>query len=218
MHAQYEKSWYDTMTFTQKSTRHNPDGTTKVETWYEAAILPGRLRIDFGPPGEGNGAILADGKGYSFEKGKQTKAQPFINLLLVLGFDVYGQAPDTTLTQLKGEGIDVSKFHEDEWKGQPVYVVGAEKGDLKSTQFWIEKKRLLFVRLIQPDRRDEKNKDDIRFTDYRQLQKGYIAARVEVYNGERLVFSEEYSDIQTDVKLDPGVFDPAQFGTVHWKK
>lgn len=218
MHARYEKNWYQTITFTQKSTTYNADDTTKVETWYEAAILPGKLRIDFGPPSKGNGAIMTDGKGFFFEKGKQTKVLPYVNLLLVLGFDVYRQAPEATLAELKGEGIDLSKFHEDEWKGEPVFVVGAEKGDLKSTQFWVERKRLLFVRLIQPDRHDEKNKDDIRFTDYRELRKGFIAARVEVYNGEKLVFTEEYSDVEIDVKLEPSVFDPAQFSTAHWEK
>ncbi len=40
MHDRYVKSWYQTLTFTQKSTTYNPDGTTKVETWYEAALLP----------------------------------------------------------------------------------------------------------------------------------------------------------------------------------
>ncbi len=218
MRERYGQSWYDSMTFTQKSTTYNANGTTKVATWYEAAILPGKLRIDIGPPSEGNGAILADGKAFFFENGKQTGTRPLLNLLLVLGFDVYRQAPDATLAQLKSEGIDLSKFHEDEWKGERVYVVGAEKGDLLSTQFWIEKKRLLFLRLIQPDRHDAKSKDDIRFTDYRELRKGFIAARVEVYNGEKLVFTEEYSDIHTDVKLEPGVFDPAQFNTAHWEK
>lgn len=218
MHARYEMSWYDTMTFTQKSTTYDATGTTKVEIWYEAGSLPGKLRIDFGPPSEGNGAILTGGKGFFFEKGKQSSSRPIINLLLVLGFDVYRQAPEATLEQLRQEGIDVSKFHEDEWKGEPVYVVGAGKGDLKSTQFWVEKKRLLFVRLIQPDKHDEKNKDDIRFTDYRELRRGFIAARVEVYNNDKLTFSEEYSDIQIDIKLAPGVFDPAQFSTAHWEK
>ncbi len=218
MHTRYEKNWYQTMTFTQKSTTYNANGTNKVETWYEAAILPGKLRIDFGPPSKGNGAIMADGKGFFFEKGKQTKVLPYVNLLLVLGFDVYRQAPEATLAEVKGEGIDLSKFHEDEWKGEPVYVVGAEKGDLQSTQFWVEKKRLLFVRLIQPDRHDEKTKDDVRFADYCKMPKGFIAARVEVYNNEKLVFTEEYSEIQTDIELDPGVFDPAQFSTARWKK
>jgi hypothetical protein len=36
-------SWYHTLTFTQKSATYNADGTTKIETWHEAASLPGKL-------------------------------------------------------------------------------------------------------------------------------------------------------------------------------
>ena len=218
MRSRYEKSWYDTMTFTQKSTTYNPDGTNKVETWYEAGSLPGKLRIDFGPPSEGNGALFTGGKQILFEKGKETKNQPRLNILLVIGFDVYRQAPETTLAQLKQEGFDVTKFHEDVWKGEAVYVVGADKGDVKSKQLWIERKRLLFMRLIEPDSHDAKNVNDIRFEDYRQLQKAWISARVEVYSNEKLVFTEDYSDIQGDVKLPEAIFDPKEFRTAHWEK
>jgi hypothetical protein len=93
MRSRYEKSWYATMTFTQKSTTYNADGTTKVETWYEAGSLPGKLRIDLGPPSEGNGALFTGGKQILFEKGKETRNQPRLNILLVLGFDVYRQPP-----------------------------------------------------------------------------------------------------------------------------
>ena len=48
----------------------------------------------------------------------------------------------------------MTQIHEEKWEGQDVYVVGAAKGDLKSKQFWIEKNRLLFVRLIEPDEHD----------------------------------------------------------------
>jgi len=34
MNERYAKSWFSTVTFVQKSTTYNPDGTTKVETWY----------------------------------------------------------------------------------------------------------------------------------------------------------------------------------------
>lgn len=218
MHARYDKSWYDAVTFTQKSTTYNPDGTTKVDTWSEAASLPGKLRIDFGPPSDGNGVILADGKAMFFQKGQQTGSRPYVNMLLVLGFDVYRQAPETTLAQLQAEGIDLTKFHEEIWQGEPVYVVGAVKGDLKLKQFWVEEKRLLFVRIIEPDRRDSTKSGDTRFTDYRQMKKGWIAARVEVYTDGKLTFTEEYSDIQIAAKLDPAVFDPKQFSTAHWEK
>jgi outer membrane lipoprotein-sorting protein len=217
MHARYENAWYDTVTFTQKSTTYNPDGTTKVETWYEAASLPGKLRIDYGPPSDGNGLVLADGGATSFQAGQETSTRPLVNLLLVLGFDVYRQPPEITLGQLKREGIDVTKLHEESWNGEPVYVVGADKGDLKSKQFWVEKKRLLFVRLLQPYQRDPSKITDTRFVDYREDSKGMIAARVEVYRDDKMVFTEEYTDIKIGAKLDPGTFDPKQFNTTHWE-
>jgi hypothetical protein len=92
-----------------------------------------------------------------------------------------------------------------------MYVVGADKGDLQSRQFWIDKERLLFVRLFQPDRADEKRIEDIRFTDYRPLAGAWVAARVEVRAEGKLVFSEDYSDIKGNPSLDAALFDPKQF-------
>src|SRR5215472_5774937 len=139
-------------------------------------------------------------------------------MLLVLGFDVYKQDPQTTIDQVKGQGFDLSKLHEDTWQGQPVYVVGADKGDLKSKQFWIDKKRLLFVRIIEPNPRDATKTADTRFVDYRKMDKGWVAAGVEMYVDGKEVFSEEYSDIQIGVKLNPAIFDPKQFTSAHWEK
>ena len=45
-----------------------------------------------------------------------------------------------------------------------------------------------------------------------------IAALVEVYVDAKKVFSEEYTEINGDVKLDPAVFDPKQFTSTHWEK
>src|SRR6266576_4304000 len=64
MHDRYKDSWYHTVTFTQKSTTYKLDGTSSAETWYEAALLPGKLRIDIGP--------ATDGKGYIFSNGSVT--------------------------------------------------------------------------------------------------------------------------------------------------
>jgi len=211
MHDRYAKSWYSTITFTQKSTTYNDDGTTKVETWYEAALLPGKLRIDIGPAADGRAYLLADGSVTVFDKGKEVNSRPLVNMLLVLGFDVYRQAAEKTLQVIAAEKYDVSKFHEDSFEGRPMYVVGAEKGDLKSRQFWIDKERLLFVRLFQPDRADESKIEDIRFTDYRPLADAWIAARVEVRTGDKLVFSEDYSEIKGNPPLDAALFDAKQF-------
>jgi len=218
MHGRYAASWYPAVTFTQKSTTYNPDGTTKVETWYEAALLPGKLRIDIGAPKDGNGYLLVDGNVTVFKEGQIKANVSQVNMLLVLGFDVYKQTPEATLAIAKKEGFDAAKFHEDTWEGKPVYVFGAEKGDLKSKQFWVEKDRMLFVRLLEPDRNDSSKTQDIRFADYRKLGGGWIAALVEVYVDAKKVFSEEYTEINGDVKLDPAVFDPKQFTSIHWEK
>jgi outer membrane lipoprotein-sorting protein len=218
MHDRYAKSWYANLTFTQKSTTYNADGTTKVETWHEALALPAKLRIDIGPPSNGDGYLMVDGTLTIFKGGKESGTRPLVNMLLVLGFDVYGQDPETTANVVKAEGYDLRKVHEETWEGQPVYVVGAEKGDLKSKQFWVEKKRLLFVRLFEPTQADPKTFQDVRFEDYREMAGGWVAARVEVYANDKKVFSEEYSDIQSNVKLNSGTFDPKQFNATHWEK
>lgn len=218
MHDRYAASWYQTVTFTQKSTTYNPDGTTKAETWHEAASVPGKLRIDMGQLASNNGVVLVDGTATILKDGKVTKSLPLVNMLLVLGFDVYRQDPQKTAEVVKSQSYDLTKLREDTWQGAPVYVVGADKGDLNSRQFWVEKDTLLFVREIEPSREDPKKMDDIRFLDYRKLQGGMIAARVEVYAEGKMTFSEEYSDIEGNVRLSPSVFDPAQFASTHWEK
>ena len=218
MHGRYQNNWYETLTFTQKSTTHNDDGTDKSEIWHEAMLLPGNLRIDIGPPADGNGMLVANGALTSFQNGKASDPHPFVHMLLVLGFDVFRQPTQATVDQIKGQGFDLTKLREDSWDGESVYVVGADKGDLKSKQFWVEKKRLLFVRMIAPDRRDAAKTADSRFADYRQLPVGWVAARVEFFVAGKNVFSEEYSEIQTNPKLGPAIFDPRQFNSQHWKK
>jgi hypothetical protein len=123
---------------------------------------------------------------------------------------------------VKAEGYDLSKLHEDTWEGKAVYVVGADKGDLKTKQFWIEKDSLLFVRIIESTRKEPTKLSDVRFVDYRKLAGAWIAARVEVHSEvdgkDALTFSEDYTEIQANVKLNPGTFDPKQFNATHWEK
>ncbi|MGH9495129.1 MAG: LolA family protein [Candidatus Sulfotelmatobacter sp.] len=218
MHDHYQSSWYKTVTFTQKSTTYKPDGTSSFEMWYEAASLPGKLRIDIGTPADNNGYLMVDGNISILKKGALAKTDKYVNILLVLGFDAYTQDPAKTIEVVKEEGYDLSKFHEDTWDGKAAYVVGADKGDLKSKQFWIEKDTLLFVRVIEPARQDPAKVDDIRFVHYQPRAGAWIAAGVEVYSDGKKVFTEDYTDIQANVKLDPGMFDPQKFSSTHWEK
>lgn len=213
MHAKYQNDWFSTTRFAQKTTHYDADGKPTVAMWYERIQVPGKLRIDIGPAKDGNAMILRDGQMHTFKQGERVDSRPIVSLAMLLGFDVYRQSPDITLALLKREGIDTAKLHEDSWEGRPVYVIGAARGDPDSSQLWIDKERLLLVRIMQPAQDKSGASSDIRFMDFRTQPRGVIAARIDVYQQNRLVMSEEYSDIETDVPLEAAWFDPSRLST-----
>jgi outer membrane lipoprotein-sorting protein len=214
MHDRYAKTWYRTLTFTQESVTHKPDGSTSSEIWHEALSVPGRLRIDFGDPAAGNGALFVSDHQYVYKNGKLASDKPRIHPLLVLGFDVYAQPVEKTIQQLKGLKIDLASTHEEPWKGRTMLVVGAKQGDLSSPQFWIDKERLYFVRLRQPDEHNPNATEEIDFDNYRQVEGGgWVAEHVAVYSDDKLVFEEKYSDVRINPPLEDKLFDSGKFST-----
>jgi len=113
----YGKSWYKTATFVQETTNIQPDGTSKVETWYEAMVVPGSLRIDFTPTSAGNGILFTDGKIFVFKEGKVEATRPYNHPLLILGFDIYRAPASEVTTKLQELKFDLSQFREDTWQG-----------------------------------------------------------------------------------------------------
>jgi outer membrane lipoprotein-sorting protein len=219
MHDRYAGKWYRNLTFVQKSTFLRPDGTpSRVETWYEAGAIPGRLRIDLGELSRGNGVVYRNDSVYSIAGGRIAQRQVGRNVLMVLGFDVYAQPVARTLEQLKAERIDITLLHTDNLNGRRVYVVGAGPTDSTSNQFWIDADRMLFVRLIQTDPTG-KNTRDIRFEKYVQHDGGWVSEEVRVLAGGRLTFLEQYSDVRVNVPLDEDLFIAEKWSTAtHWFK
>jgi len=211
MHDRYQGGWYDSVVFKQKSITLNADGTTATEIWDEALQLPGKLRIDKEPHSDGNGYLFSDGALTVFEKGKANGPRPYVHMLLVLGFDVYRQPAETTIKLVKDRGIDLAQIHEETWDGKPMYVVGAGKGDEKSKQFWVEKKRLLFVRLIEPDEKVPTKIHESRFLNYQRVGAGWLSERVEFLIDGKMTFREEYFDVKGNLKLDPVLYDGSKF-------
>src|SRR5579862_589948 len=74
MHDKYAGKWFKTLTFVQQTTRKTKAGTDTVQTWYESASLPGRLRIDVGKPSAGNGVLYTHDSTYQMEKGSLKQA------------------------------------------------------------------------------------------------------------------------------------------------
>src|SRR3989440_8698923 len=218
MQKRYAKSWYQTATFVQKTTNIDKDGNKKVEKWYEAMSLPGSLRIDFTPTTDGNGILFTNSQIYVFKNGNVDSTRTFVHPLMILGFDIYRLPLSEVIEKLKGLKFDLSIFREDTWQGRPVFVVGAKQGDLHSPQFWIDQKNLYFVRMIRPAGKDGAQTQETQFNKYRKLGGGWMSPEVIFSVDGKVVTTEEYSELRANVTLDPKLFDPQSFATVHWRE
>jgi outer membrane lipoprotein-sorting protein len=220
MHKKYDGKWYKTLTFVQTTTTYKPDGTSEAATWYEVLSMPGKLRIDIAPIENNNGVIYTDGKIFQFRDGKTPGGRAFVHPLLVVGFDVYMQPVETTVAQLKSIGIDLSVVSETKWQERDVYVVGAKAGDLSVPQFWVDKKDLLFRKLIQLAGPDQKVVRETQFNRYEKAGGGWVAVEVKFFTDGKMTMLEEYRDVRANPKLDPQIFDPEKFTTVeknYWR-
>ena len=210
MHDRYVAKWYTTLTFTQATTRRSPADTMIHETWYEAMKLPGRLRIDVGTP-DGDPVILFNRDSIFVRRaGKNLPPRAGRNPLLLLGFDIYSQPIERSVSALREEGFDLSKMHEDSWQGRKVFVVGATQGDTTSRQFWVDADRLLFVRMLGPSAPGRPGIEEVRFDGYQPAGGGWLATLVTDTRNGALMQREEYSDIRANVPVAETRFDPTR--------
>jgi hypothetical protein len=215
IHGRYASNWFRTLTFTQKTTVRLPSGGEIVQTYYETAAIPGRLRIDTDLQSKG-GVLFTHDSIFTFSGGKLVRADTGLNELLVLGFDIYAQSVPRTESTLRRLGFDLSRFHEATWQGKPVYVVGAARGDTTSKQFWMDRDRLLFVRMISNTAR---GRTDTRFSQYVQYGEGWVATVVEQYVNGRRALHEQYSGVRVNASVSDALFDPKQWSTApHWAR
>ena len=214
MHDRYSNKWYKTLTFVQKTTQYRED--TTIATWYESFSFPGTMRIDQDSTGS-NGIIISNDSLYVIREGKLSSTRHYVHSLLLLGFDVYFLEPQQTLAKLRGMGPDLSLFRQDLWQGRPVYVVGARAEDLHSPQFWIDKERLYFVRMLEPAGATGKQTRETQFNKYVRLANGWLAAEVIFKVDGKVLMTEEYSELRANPKLAPNHFDPDHFESTKWR-
>ncbi len=219
MHDAYDGKWYKTITFVQKTTRTQPNGVVDTSTWYESLKSPDRLRIDFGDPVKGNGALYTADSLYVVRAGKVTRTVASGNPFLPFVAGVYDQPLETTLRQLAPYHFDLSRVRTDTWHGQPVYVVGATSAaDLDSPQFWIDRDRLIAVRfLVRLSPAPDAKPNDIRLEKYVKVGGGWLATHVAIMEGAVVAQAEDYSDWKGDVTLPSDFFVAERWSDVpHW--
>lgn len=214
MHRQYKGKWANAVTFTQLNTHYAADTVKGTSTWYEAIEYPDKFRIDFGPPKEGNAVIFADDSVYNF-KGGELKARQFrVNELMLLAGGLNFLGKEEALKRLKAAGYDTSLFREDTWEGRKAYVVGAEKGDEKTPQFWIDAEHLYLVRSVSASAGGRVQ--DGRFGKHIRSAGGWLETEVLFLVDGKKAQLEEYKNVQVNPPLPPGLFRPDSFGKVHW--
>lgn len=212
-HAKYAGKWHTTLTFVQKTTF--PTG--RVETWYEAMEIPGKLRIDVAPLSSGRSMIFRNDSLYQFAAGKMRgNGIAYVHSMLVLLDDLHVLAPDLTIAKLKGLGFDLAKTRETTWNGKAVFVVGAAAGDTTSAQFWIEKERMLLVRLIEPNAQAPARSMDAHFVDYQKVGNGWVEGKVLIHLGGKLAQTEEYTQVKAGMTHEAGLFDPSNYKASTW--
>jgi outer membrane lipoprotein-sorting protein len=215
MQKKYTGKWAHSLTFTQYNTLYKNDTLSGTSVWYEAIKYPDKFRIDFGEPKEGNAVIFANDSVYQFKAGELKGAKKQPNNLLLLAGGIYFLSIEEAFERLKEAGYDLTVFHEDVWQGKPVYVTGAQKGDLRSNQFWIDKQHLYLVRTITglPNGHIQ----EAQFSKHIRTAGGWTETEVLFLEDGKQQQLEVYKDIQSNKPLPEGLFTAHNFGKSHWR-
>jgi len=210
MHDRYSAGWFHTLTLVQTATI-TMSGFDVPETWYVAWSTPDRIRIDIGPASKGDGAIYTPDSVYDYTSGLQTRADTGVNAALVLGYDVYAEPVERTVAALARHGFTFTAMHDGVWDGHPAYVIGASNpADVASPQIWIDKSRLLVLRVIEPT---VQGLTDTRYDQYVKSGGGWVATDVMQLLDGQPHLHETASDVKSNVALDPALFDPLAWRT-----
>jgi hypothetical protein len=215
MHDRYDGKFLKTMSFLQNNTAYTPSGAEVKSQWYEHIEVPGKLRIAFLPATTKSGMVQVENKVASFDNGIRVDFRPSINPLLLLTSDVY-VAPVAGVTRdLDSLHVDLEAMRDDEWEGQPVYVVGAKKGDTTSNQMWVDRDHLRLVRFIQSSKAGERTiVSDIRVLNYKEIQGFDIPTEFLIIRNGRPFWREQYADVRINEELPAGTFDQARWNDI----
>lgn len=215
MYKKYDggKKWYKYFSFTQDAFFYRNDSIIKKEVWHEIGSFPGYLAIKFDSKESKDGVIFAVNKVYSIKDGIAKEPRTFIHDLILVGFDAYFLKPEITSHLLDSLGYNLKEMHMDVFEGRKVYVIGAQPGDEKTPQFWIDTERLYLHRIIY---KKKENITDCVFGDYEKVDGNWVAKKVTFKNNGHLQMVEKYYDLKFPKELNQDIFNPSKFSQTKW--
>ena len=215
MHDRYSGNWYSTLRFAQTNTFYTQAGKEETSRWVENLSVPGKLRIDFEPLASKSGLLILNNRVTTFDNGRKIDTRRSIQPILTLTADVYAIPSAVTIRRLDSLNIDLDKFRTAKLDNKPVYVVGANDGDLESNQIWIDADRLLLVRIIQQNKTGARTVvTDTRVADYRDIDGFPVAHRYMSSRDGKPYFREQYENVRVNARVPAGIFDASRWGSV----
>ena len=213
MKEKFNNKYLENFTFAQYIKEYKDGELTNETVWHEAYSFPNHLIIKFDSFESGNGYIFKNDSIYVMNENKISFSGDYLHYLIILGFEVYEDSLESTVSKLTENGYDMSKVYESELKGRPVYVVGTENDNKNRNRFYIDRETLCFLKTI---RYNEELEVSMEFTDYKMIKGKYIATKVLFYEGGKLVMTEEYFNMNFPNSIDHSIFNPKNFEKSRW--
>lgn len=208
MYARFHNKWYKTFSFSQTTEIYRNDSIIHTETWFENIKFPGKFRIDFGDPDSANAVIFKDDSSYLFRSSQLVRIDANKDDLLFLLGGLYFYPFDFVIAKMNSYGYDLHKFHEDVWKGLPVYVIGADNNADSVNQLWIEKENYSLIRMLKYE---NSMKEEALFENHVKLGGGFTETLVHFYVNDKLIQVEKYNELKGDLPIEDAIFDPYKF-------
>jgi hypothetical protein len=205
MYDRYKGKWFDRIMIKQDVVYYKDGQEDKKQIWTEHLILPGKIRSDIEEPEEESFQIAINDTQYVFRSGRLVYKTDVIHTILLLGNDIYVQKPEKTIVGLEKAGFNLQTFYETNWKGRTVFVVGAQKGDLKSNQFWVDKEHLIFVRQIKKSPMG--NISEVKLENHEPVGGAWIAREVTFHTNGEIMFRQSCREYNIMDQIDPDMFD-----------
>jgi hypothetical protein len=196
------------MLVSQKILFHHPgeNGTTEVSETLRY-IFPEAFRSDAISENSKRIHLMSHGDTMTIIDGK----------IAVTGetlFDIYKdillyRSRELLKARLSALGVDMSVVAFGRFKDKIAFVLGAEKPDDPVSQVWIDKDSFLPIRwLMKPDGSDaQKMGMEIRYSDWRKIDKAWYPMQVVFYQDEKLVREIRVEALRTNLYFPKDLFD-----------
>jgi hypothetical protein len=215
MHDRYDGTYLKSISFLQNNTQYTTTGAEKKSQWYEHLEVPGKLRIAFLPATQKSGLVQVDDRVATFDNGIRVDFRPSVHPVLLLTTDVYVVPVATVARGLDSLHVDTEIMRNDEFEGDPVYVVGAKAGDTTSNQLWVDRDHLRLVRFIQSQKTGDRTMtSDIRVKGYKEVGGFEIPTEFLVIRNGRPFWREQYADVRINETFPAGTFDQARWNDI----